>query len=161
MNVLIAIDESQFFDCIEEFVTAREWPPHTVFRVLHIVEPMPELAKLLPLAISEMMRDDAQKHGQHLVRRMAMRIRDFYKTEHVEEQVMDGFAKEAIVKYAQEWPADLIVLGSHNKNLFDRVRLGSVSATVLTCAPCSVAIARPGTVMQADGGKVPKETTAV
>jgi nucleotide-binding universal stress UspA family protein len=163
MNVLIAIDEGAFLDCIEKFVTSREWPPRSHFLVLHVVEPPSEVASFLPNLIKETIVHDAHQYGLHLVRRMALRVRDYFKTEHVEELVKDGRAKEVIISTAKDWSADLIVMGSHNKSTIERISLGSVSETVLNTAPCSVVIARPAVAADrkssAESGS--KETSTV
>lgn len=49
----------------------------------------------------------------------------------------------ALVKKARVMKADLIVVGSHGRNLLERVFLGSVSHRVLTDASCSVRVVRP------------------
>jgi nucleotide-binding universal stress UspA family protein len=49
----------------------------------------------------------------------------------------------AILKRADEWHADLIVLCSDDRSLARRIMLGSVSQTVLTHARCPVRIVRP------------------
>ena len=48
----------------------------------------------------------------------------------------------AILKKADEWRVDLIVMGSHSKSALARIFLGSVSQKVLTHAKCSVRIVR-------------------
>ncbi len=47
-----------------------------------------------------------------------------------------------IIKRADEWKADLVVVGSHGRTALGRFFLGSVSQTVLTHARCSVRVAR-------------------
>jgi nucleotide-binding universal stress UspA family protein len=47
-----------------------------------------------------------------------------------------------ILKEADEWLADLIVLGSHGMSVTERVFIGSVSQRVMTHASCSVRVAR-------------------
>jgi nucleotide-binding universal stress UspA family protein len=48
----------------------------------------------------------------------------------------------AIIRKADEWRADLIVLGSHGRSVLERLLLGSVSQKVAAEAHCSVRIAR-------------------
>jgi len=52
-----------------------------------------------------------------------------------------------ILKRAEEWRADLIVMGSHGMSMLDRVLIGSVSQRVLMHAGCSVRIARGRTAI--------------
>jgi nucleotide-binding universal stress UspA family protein len=47
-----------------------------------------------------------------------------------------------ILKEADEWLADLIVLGSHGMSVTERLFIGSVSQRVMTHASCSVRVAR-------------------
>jgi nucleotide-binding universal stress UspA family protein len=49
-----------------------------------------------------------------------------------------------VVREAESWQADLIVVGSQGHSAIGRLVLGSVSQTVLTHAPCSVRIGRSG-----------------
>jgi nucleotide-binding universal stress UspA family protein len=56
--------------------------------------------------------------------------------------VAHGQAKEMILSEADEWDADLIVLGSHGLKGWERFLLGSVSQAVASHAKCSVEIVR-------------------
>lgn len=47
-----------------------------------------------------------------------------------------------IIKKAEEWQADLVVMGSHGHSALGRLILGSVSQRVLIEAPCPVRVAR-------------------
>lgn len=47
-----------------------------------------------------------------------------------------------IVKAATEWPADVVVIGSHGRGGVERTLLGSVAETVVRHAPCPVLVVR-------------------
>lgn len=47
-----------------------------------------------------------------------------------------------VIKKADAWQPDVIVVGSHGRSSLGRILLGSVSSRVLTEAPCSVRVAR-------------------
>ena len=61
------------------------------------------------------------------------------KTEAV---VYDGDPRSVIVDEAEDWKADLIVLGSHGYTGIKRWLLGSVAQSVVNHAPCSVEVVR-------------------
>jgi nucleotide-binding universal stress UspA family protein len=48
----------------------------------------------------------------------------------------------AIVRKAEEWSTDIVVIGSHGRSPLGRMILGSVSQKVLAHAPCSVRVGR-------------------
>lgn len=56
--------------------------------------------------------------------------------------VVVGKPAAEIVKTANEWPADLIVIGSHGRQGIERVLLGSVAEAVGRHAHCSVLVVR-------------------
>ena len=60
----------------------------------------------------------------------------------IQEFLLAGEPANEIVKVAKEWPADLIVLGSHARTGLSRALLGSVAEVVTRNAPCSVLVIR-------------------
>jgi len=58
------------------------------------------------------------------------------------EFVAVGKPASEIVKTATEWPADVIVIGSHGRHGLERALLGSVAEGVMRHAPCSVLVVR-------------------
>jgi universal stress protein A len=58
------------------------------------------------------------------------------------EFIAVGRASEQIVKAAKDWPADLIVIGSHGRAGLQRALLGSVAEGVIRHAPCPVLVVR-------------------
>jgi len=53
-----------------------------------------------------------------------------------------GNPASEIVKAAKDWPADLIVIGSHGRGGLTRALMGSVAEGVMRQAPCPVLVAR-------------------
>ncbi len=53
-----------------------------------------------------------------------------------------GATDRVIIETAEEWQADLIVVGSHGRGFWGRALLGSVSDAVIHHAPCSVLVVR-------------------
>jgi nucleotide-binding universal stress UspA family protein len=56
-----------------------------------------------------------------------------------------GKAAHEILEAAKEWPADVIVMGSHGRHGIPRVMLGSVAEEVMRHAPCPVLVVRAKT----------------
>ena len=69
-------------------------------------------------------------------------IRDAAPGVSVTTKIVEGTPQEAIVQEAEEWGADLIVLGSHGYGRFRRTVLGSVAGAVVAKARCSVQVVR-------------------
>ena len=53
-----------------------------------------------------------------------------------------GNPASEIVRTAKEWPADMIVIGSHGRHGIQRALLGSVAEAVMRHAPCPVLVTR-------------------
>lgn len=53
-----------------------------------------------------------------------------------------GHPADVIVHVARDWPANLIVIGSHGRSGLGRVLLGSVAESVVRRAPCPVLVVR-------------------
>ena len=60
----------------------------------------------------------------------------------ISTEVLFGSPDSRIVETAEQWHADLIVIGSHGYSRWERLLLGSVSDSVLHHAPCSVLVVR-------------------
>ena len=54
----------------------------------------------------------------------------------------EGKPATKVIDAARNWPADLIVMGTHGRNAVANVLLGSVAQAVLRHAPCPVMVIR-------------------
>jgi nucleotide-binding universal stress UspA family protein len=143
MKILLAIDGSKFSQAAMQAVLTQTKPNQTELRIVHVIEPIPEYADSLSwgygLQSAEVLQEEREQ-AQGLVARAAQELRD--AGFQVETAVEVGDAKAVIVDAAAQWPADLIVLGSHGRKGLERFLMGSVSEAVARHAPCSVQIVR-------------------
>jgi nucleotide-binding universal stress UspA family protein len=134
MKTLLAIDGSQGSHAVIQEAITRQWPAESSFCVLSIVDlnhwdGMPELI------------EDAHHAANTLVQKAVAQMRAAGLN--VVSEVRMGFPQRAINKYAAEWQANLIMVGSRGLSEITRFLLGSVAQSVLRDAPCSVEIVRP------------------
>lgn len=61
---------------------------------------------------------------------------------YISTETLSGSPESRIVETAEEMPADMIIVGSHGYNRWERLLLGSVSDSVIHHAPCSVLVVR-------------------
>jgi nucleotide-binding universal stress UspA family protein len=143
MRILLAIDDSKFSEAAAETVIEQARPHGTEVRILHVVESPPllvarELGGYEP-ALENALQFQKQ-HAEALVAKTAelLRARGLKVTVALEM----GDPKSKILDVAEEWHADLIVLGSHGRKGLNRFLMGSVSDAVARHACCSVEIVR-------------------
>ena len=60
----------------------------------------------------------------------------------VHSRVVEGIPYKAIIDYAAEWKADLIVMGTHGRTGLSHALTGSVAERVVRTAHCHVLITR-------------------
>ena len=86
----------------------------------------------------------ARENAVKVVESGAEKVRSFADPEKVQisTDVLFGSPESRIVETAEEWKADLIVVGSHGYSRWERLLLGSVSDSVVHHAPCSVLVIR-------------------
>lgn len=136
MKVLVAIDSSGASQYVIAEATSRPWPSGTVLCVQSVVDMWewigpPELV------------EEAKYEARTIV--MAA-VSELSRSGHeVVSEIQAGLPKKAIVEYAKNWGANLIMIGFHRSNAVSRFLLGSVAHAVLRTAPCSIEIVRPST----------------
>ncbi|MBX9690951.1 MAG: universal stress protein [Cyanobacteria bacterium] len=146
MNVLVAIDESEHSKHLIDHVMALPWPSGTRFKCLHVV---PEFASEVFLepdsgvatTLAEHYAEEVERHKKWVYSE-AGKLNDRFEQAVASGELVIGEPRERILETAQQWPADLIMLGSHGRRGLERLTLGSVSETVAMYAACSVEVSR-------------------
>jgi nucleotide-binding universal stress UspA family protein len=149
MKILLATDGSTYSEAALQSVAARPWPEGSEVKVLAVVEmhiasqpgiwlvPDDHYLKTLH-ELQERARTAIELAESTLKQSNAQRMAPLQ----IGSEIIVGNAKETILKVADEWAADLIVLGSHGHNRLERMLLGSVSQAITSQAHCSVEVVR-------------------
>ena len=143
MKILLAVDGSEYAAAAVEAVAARPWPSGTAVRVLSAVEMVVTPGTELWFDAGgqlESARREMTTRAEQLAASVAETLRAAGLT--AETAVRDGDPRSVIVDEAEEWDADLIVVGSHGYTGLKRWLLGSVAQSVVSHAPCSVEVVR-------------------
>jgi len=145
MKILLAVDGSPCSDAAVEEVGRRPWPEGSSVKVLSAFElptpPTPE-AWALPINYFEEMDAALRKQAQMIVERALEKLKSRVNKIAIDGQCLPGPPRTVILDEAEDWGADLIVVGSHGYNAWERFLLGSVSQSVISHAKCSVEVVR-------------------
>ena len=133
MRVLIAIDGSKASEVVVQEALDRRWPAGSTFCLITAVDPF--FFARAPLLLSET-KDATREFLKEAAKR-------FEEAEwEVNVEVVLGNPRRAINEYAEEWRADLLLIGSQGLNVLARLALGSTVQSVLRHTKCSVEIVR-------------------
>jgi nucleotide-binding universal stress UspA family protein len=152
IKILLAVDGSESSDAAIEEIAGRPWPRRSEVIIISIVHlpftPTPE-TWALPESYYSQLERAGREQAESAIDRAVTRLRESNAEREVPLTLMNevilGHAEERIIETANEWGADLVVLGSHGRRGFERFLLGSVSQAVAYHAPCSVEIVRKKT----------------
>jgi nucleotide-binding universal stress UspA family protein len=144
MNILLAIDGSEFSQAATQALVAQMRPEGAEVLVLRVVEPRifaipPQMAPGYAPEQDEILKEEFQ-HAEESVNQASQALRSAGFS--VKTRVVEAEARNGILDIAAEWRADLIVLGSHGRKGLQRFFIGSVAEFVARHADCSVEIVR-------------------
>ncbi len=91
----------------------------------------------------------AQKIADALTKKLVLKFPGW----RFHSEAVGGSVSSEILKKAQEWKVDLIVVGSHGRIGVGEFFIGSVALKVLSEAPCSVRIVRTGSTEDDSPGR--------
>jgi nucleotide-binding universal stress UspA family protein len=150
MKILIAYDGSEYADAAIEDLSRAGLPDDTEAIILTVTEtwlPSSEDSYITVESDEKMWywRKKAlekvaefEKAAQNAV----ARVRQEFSSWQARYEITCGYPEWAVVKEADKFKADLIVIGSQGRGSVGRLALGSVSLKVLSEAHCSVRVAR-------------------
>ncbi len=144
MKILLAIDGSKQSDAAVEKLT-KFVKSVTHIKVISVVERMSAIGAE-PFAVSaefyaEVERN-AEKNAEENVNTAKTKLAEALENAEISTEVFIGNPSQVIVEEAENWLADLIVVGSHGYGFWQRTLLGSVSNSVVHHASCSVLVVK-------------------
>jgi nucleotide-binding universal stress UspA family protein len=140
MKILLAVEDSTYSEAAVRDVAEQIRPQGAEVLVFHVIQLIaisapPQMASGYAPELEQQ-----KKEARELIERFAQQLRRAeFK---VETEIVTGEAGKRIIERAEEWHADLIVLGSHGRRGASRLLLGSVAEFAARRAPCSVKIVR-------------------
>jgi nucleotide-binding universal stress UspA family protein len=145
MKILIAYDGSECADAALDDLRRAGLPPDAQIKVLSVVENwLPP-----PSALEIIEHVDRDQEYLALARRGGIRLVSIGPDWDVKSESGAGAPATVIIEKADEWGADLIVVGSHGHTALGQFFFGSVSQKVLHEARRSVRVAR-GRIVEPD-----------
>ena len=146
MKILLATDGSPYSKAAVEEVASRPFPLNTEVRIVSAYDKSSLTMHMEPMgALREYYAEIDQKAvklAENATEHAAKILRKKNPTLTITTIVIEGSPKRVILKEAETFGADLIVVGSHGYGGVERFMLGSVSHAVSLHAKCSVEIVR-------------------
>lgn len=102
-----------------------------VLRIVHVLDLAPAYTMMegMPLAITDY-KDISQKAADKLMANLASKLKSSGVNFDQKMEVIESFRlriSDVINRQADQWPAELVVIGTHGRRGFDRLLLGSVA----------------------------------
>ncbi len=147
MKILLATDGTAQSEAATEAIAAFNFSDGDEIKIITIIDmavpmvinPQSEFA---PNAIE--VEQTAQETAERILETTGKKIKEMVGGANtvVSTEILFGSPDSRIVETAEKMSANLIVVGSHGYNRWERLLLGSVSDSVVHHAPCSVLVVR-------------------
>ena len=147
MKVILATDGTQQSEAAIEStknLNLNEGDEITVISVVDMALPLSVDLYAGYLSTTEEIEVAVKESSEKLLQTTANKLKEILAERKVSilTELLNGSPESRIVEKAEEIEADLIIVGSHGYNRWERLLLGSVSDSVIHHAPCSVLVVR-------------------
>jgi nucleotide-binding universal stress UspA family protein len=147
MKILVATDGSKESDAAINALKTISFKEGDEIKIISVVD------MAVPMAIdiyggylpdTGEMEKTAREHASKILTETCERLEGICGNDKlvVSSDVLFGSPESRIVESAEQFGADLIIVGSHGYSRWERLLLGSVSDSVVHHAPCSVLVVR-------------------
>ncbi|MDR3442956.1 MAG: universal stress protein [Legionella sp.] len=144
-NIMVALDGSKISDSLVEEVIKLIKDQNSNLRIIHVVDESfvhYEGPSFDYLSIIAAYKKEGKKILDNAAKKIAKQSSIKPETSILELKPFQGRVAEVIVEAAKEWPADLLIIGTHGRRGFSRLFLGSVAESVMRIATIPVLLIR-------------------
>ncbi len=138
-KILIAVDNSTCAEKAAKVGYEMALKFHAEIALLNIIEPMPTNVAadfaLAPVFLE--MYDNSEENSHVLLKEMENKYANGIATTYL--STMDT-ASNGIIQQAEQWSAELIVIGTHGRTGINHLLMGSVAESVARKSSCPVLI---------------------
>ncbi len=137
-TIVVALDGSELSERVIQTLQELQLQPATKIILSHVIPP--------PESSLEMIADRPQADIEAVPYRHIEKQLQSYQANlpgESELEIVSGDPSEEIIRLANIYHADLIVIGSRGLTGLKRIIQGSVSSQVVEEAPCSVLVVKP------------------
>ncbi len=145
MKILIATDGSEYgVAAVRYAAKILGGNSSAEFKIVTVLEPAAGTELEMIIESTDQLLDahnELFQQAEKIVKTSAQSLEDAGAAS-VSYKVLAGPPARIVVEAAEEWNADMIVVGSHGRGFWSRALLGSVSDSVCKHAKCSVLVVR-------------------
>lgn len=147
MKVILATDGTKQSEAVIEITKALNLKNGDEIRIISVMDmaiPLSLDAYAGYLPSTEEIEKTVRQNAENLLETTGSKLKEIFAEQNVSvvTELVNGSPESRIVEKAEETHADLIIVGSHGYNRWERLLLGSVSDSVIHHAPCSVLVVR-------------------
>jgi nucleotide-binding universal stress UspA family protein len=140
---LLGYDGSANAKAAIDWVAHSQWMPDQEFVVLTVLAPPDDdRLSVKNRRANIKARSEILKDAERILESAITPLRQNPNLRLVQPEVCEGYAAETILRFAEQWCADVIILGAHAAAPTENPLFGSVARHVAADAPCSVRILR-------------------
>ncbi len=147
MRIILATDGTKQSEAAIEITRTLNLFEGDEIRVVSVVD------MALPLSVdiyagyqpsTDEIENAVKENAEKVLETTGHKLREIFAGKNIliETELLTGSPESRIVEIAETTGADLIIVGSHGYNRWERLLLGSVSDSVIHHAPCSVLVVR-------------------
>ncbi len=157
MRVVLAVDGSIAADRARDFVARLALPADTLVRAVAVMDGGPALSGTAWSDDASESKHGTESHRQHLLQALdtTRETLEAAGISHVDSVLLLGVPAHAIIDEADDYHADLLVVGHRGRGALATTLLGSTSTALVEHAHCPVLVVREpkvGRVLLADDG---------